>query len=269
MPDSQGRNRKNEYRADAARSAQLPNAAPHTSSPREPHDRTRPDKRSIASNTGAIQNPSPAGSAIIRPLRQAGRVYNPNANPANTSAGAYTNSAAHANPAHMSTGAYNNSTARTAPAHTNTGAYSNSAAHAAPAHSNTGAYSNSAAHVAPTHTNTGTYSNIGMHTGAPTTNSGNQGMRSSLRPIQPTHTGQSVQNPSRRSGYVQPVTVRGELARPTKLEGLSTRRKKSPKRRRNLTALKDFCLGLVIGFVVFGTAAYFVVNAVIDMFDMF
>ena len=94
-------------------------------------------------------------------------------------------------------------------------------------------------------------------------------MRSSLRPIQPTHTGQSVQNPSRRSGYVQPVTVRGELARPTKLEGLSPRRKKSPKRRRNLTALKDFCLGLVIGFVVFGTAAYFVVNAVIDMFDMF
>ena len=235
MPDSQGRNRKNEYRADAARSAQLPNAAPHASSPREPHDRTRPDQRNFTSNTGAVKYPSPAGSAIIRPLRQAGRVYNPNANPANTSAGAYTNSAAHANPAHMSTGAYNSSTARTA----------------------------------PTHMNTGTYSNIGMHIGAPTTNSGNQGMRSSLRPIQPTHTGQSVQNPSRRSGYVQPVAVRGELARPTKLEGLSPRRKKSPKRRRNLTALKDFCLGLVIGFVVFGTAAYFVVNAVIGMFDMF
>ena len=235
MPDSQGRNRKNEYRADAARSAQLPNTAPHTSSPREPHDRTRPDQRNFTTNTGAVKYPSPAGSAIIRPLRQAGRVYNPNANPANTSAGAYTNSAAHANPAHMSTGAYNSSTARTA----------------------------------PTHTNTGTYSNIGMHTGAPTTNSGNQGMRSSLRPIQPTHTGQSVQNSSRRSGHVQPVTVRGELARPTKLEGLSPRRKKSPKRRRNLTALKDFCLGLVIGFVVFGTAAYFVVNAVIDMFEMF
>ena len=235
MPDSQGRNRKNEYRADAARSAQLPNTAPHTSSPLEPHDRTRTDQRNFTTNTGAVKYPSPAGSAIIRPLRQAGRVYNPNANPANTSAGAYTNSAAHANPAHMSTGAYNSSTARTA----------------------------------PTHTNTGTYSNIGMHTGAPTTNSGNQGMRSSLRPIQPTHTGQSVQNSSRRSGHVQPVTVRGELARPTKLEGLSPRRKKSPKRRRNLTALKDFCLGLVIGFVVFGTAAYFVVNAVIDMFEMF
>ena len=116
--------------------------------------------------------------------------------------------------------------------------------------------------------NTGAYGN-GMHTGNPAPNSGNQGMRSSLRSIQPTHTGQSVPNPPRRSGYVQPVTVRGELARPTKLEGLSPRRKKSPKRRRNLTALKDFCLGLVIGFVVFGTAAYFVVNAVIDMFEMF
>lgn len=116
--------------------------------------------------------------------------------------------------------------------------------------------------------NTGAYGN-GMHTGTPAPNSGNQGMRSSLRSIQPTHTGQSVPNSPRRSGYVQPVTVRGELARPTRLEGLSPRRKKSPKRRRNLTALKDFCLGLVIGFVVFGTAAYFVVNAVIDMFDMF
>ena len=251
MPDSQGRNRKNEYRADAARSAQLPNTAPHTSSPREPHDRTRPDQRNFTTNTGAVKYPSPAGSAIIRPLHQAGRVYNPNANPANTSAGAYTNSATHANPAHMSTGAYNNSTARTAPAHSNTDAYNSSTARTAPAHTNTGAYGN------------------GMHTGTPAPNSGNQGMRSSLRSIQPTHTGQSVPNPPRRSGYVQPVTVRGELARPTRLEGLSTRRKKSPKRRRNLTALKDFCLGLIIGFVVFGTAAYFVVNAVIDMFDMF
>ena len=251
MPDSQGRNRKNEYRADAARSAQLPNTAPHTSSPREPHDRTRPDQRNFTTNTGAVKYPSPAGSAIIRPLHQAGRVYNPNANPANTSAGAYTNSATHANPAHMSTGAYNNSTARTAPAHSNTDAYNSSTARTAPAHTNTGAYGN------------------GMHTGTPAPNSGNQGMRSSLRSIQPTHTGQSVPNPPRRSGYVQPVTVRGELARPTKLEGLSPRRKKSPKRRRNLTALKDFCLGLVIGFVVFGTAAYFVVNAVIDMFEMF
>ena len=234
MPDSLGRNRKNEYRADETRSAQLPKNAPHASNPREPHDRTRPDKRSIASNAGAAQYKSPAGSAVIRPLRHAGRVYEPNANPANTSAGAY-----------------NSSTARTAPTHSNTGAYSNSAAHAAPAHTNTGAYGN------------------GMRTGTPAPNSGNQGMRSSLRSIQPTHTGQSVPNPPRRSGYVQPVTVRGEIARPTRLEGLSPRRKKSPKRRRNLTALKDFCLGLVIGFVVFGTAAYFVVNAVIDMFDMF
>ena len=237
MPDSLGRNRKNEYRADAARSAQLPNAAPHTSSPREPHDRTRPDQRNFTSNTGAVQYTSPAGSAVIRPLRQAGRTYNPNANQANTSTGAY------ANAAHSS----NN---------TNTGAYAN-AARTSPPTANTGKY-----------TNTGAYGN-GMHTGTPAPNSGNQGMRSSLRSIQPTHTGQSVPNPPRRSGYVQPVTVRGELARPTRLEGLSTRRKKSPKRRRNLTALKDFCLGLVIGFVVFGTAAYFVVNAVIDMFDMF
>ena len=237
MPDSLGRNRKNEYRADAARSAQLPNAAPRASSPREPHDRTRPDQRNFTSNTGAVQYTSPAGSAVIRPLRQAGRTYNPNANQANTSAGAYAN-AAHSS-ANMNTGAYNNA-ARTSPPTANTGKY----------------------------TNTGAYGN-GMHTGTPAPNSGNQGMRSSLRSIQPTHTGQSVPNPPRRSGYVQPVTVRGELARPTKLEGLSPRRKKSPKRRRNLTALKDFCLGLVIGFVVFGTAAYFVVNAVIDMFDIF
>ena len=237
MPDSLGRNRKNEYRADAARSAQLPNAAPRASSPREPHDRTRPDQRNFTSNTGAVQYTSPAGSAAIRPLRQAGRTYNPNANQANTSTGAY------ANAAHSS-------------ANTNTGAYAN-AARTSPPTANTGKY-----------TNTGAYGN-GMHTGTPAPNSGNQGMRSSLRSIQPTHTGQSVPNPPRRSGYVQPVTVRGELARPTKLEGLSPRRKKSPKRRRNLTALKDFCLGLVIGFVVFGTAAYFVVNAVIDMFDMF
>lgn len=252
MPDSLGRNRKNEYRADAARSAQLPNAAPRASSPREPHDRTRPDQRNFTSNTGAVQYTSPAGSAVIRPLRQAGRTYNPNANQANTSTGAY------ANAAHSS----NN---------TNTGAYAN-AAHSS-ANTNTGAYAN-AARTSPPTANTGKYINIGaynngMHTGTPAPNSGNQGMRSSLRSIQPTHTGQSVPNPPRRSGYVQPVTVRGELARPTKLEGLSPRRKKSPKRRRNLTALKDFCLGLVIGFVVFGTAAYFVVNAVIDMFDMF
>lgn len=237
MPDSLGRNRKNEYRADAARSAQLPNAAPRASSPREPHDRTRPDQRNFTSNTGAVQYTSPAGSAVIRPLRQAGRTYNPNANKANTSTGAYAN-AAHSS-ANTNIGAYNNA-ARTSPPTANTGKY----------------------------TNTGAYGN-GMHAGTPAPNSGNQGMRSSLRSIQPTHTGQSVPNPPRRSGYVQPVTVRGELARPTKLEGLSTRRKKSPKRRRNLTALKDFCLGLVIGFVVFGTAAYFVVNAVIDMFDMF
>ncbi len=237
MPDSLGRNRKNEYRADAARSAQLPNAAPRASSPREPHDRTRPDQRNFTSNTGAVQYTSPAGSAAIRPLRQAVRTYNPNANQANTSTGAY------ANAAHSS----NN---------TNTGAYAN-AVRTSPPTANTGKY-----------TNTGAYGN-GMHTGTPAPNSGNQGMRSSLRSIQPTHTGQSVPNPPRRSGYVQPVTVRGELARPTKLKGLSPRRKKSPKRRRNLTALKDFCLGLVIGFVVFGTAAYFVVNAVIDMFDMF
>ena len=237
MPDSLGRNRKNEYRADAARSAQLPNAAPRASSPREPHDRTRPDQRNFTSNTGAVQYTSPAGSAVIRPLRQAGRTYNPNANQANTSTGAYAN-AAHSS-ANTNIGAYNNA-ARTSPPTANTGKY----------------------------TNTGAYGN-GMHAGTPAPNSGNQGMRSSLRSIQPTHTGQSVPNPPRRSGYVQPVTVRGELARPTKLEGLSTRRKKSPKRRRNLTALKDFCLGLVIGFVVFGTAAYFVVNAVIDMFDMF
>ena len=237
MPDSLGRNRKNEYRADAARSAQLPNAAPRASSPREPHDRTRPDQRNFTSNTRAVQYTSPAGSAAIRPLRQAGRTYNPNANQANTSTGAYAN-AAHSS-ANTNTGAYNNA-ARTSPPTANTGKY----------------------------TNTGAYGN-GMHTGTPAPNSGNQGMRSSLRSIQPTHTGQSVPNPPRRSGYVQPVTVRGELARPTKLEGLSPRRKKSPKRRRNLTALKDFCLGLVIGFVVFGTAAYFVVNAVIDMFDMF
>ncbi len=237
MPDSLGRNRKNEYRADAARSAQLPNAAPRASSPHEPHDRTRPDQRNFTSNTGAVQYTSPTGSAVIRPLRQAGRTYNPNANQANTSTGAYAN-AAHSS-ANTNTGAYNNA-ARTSPPTANTGKYMN-----------TGAYGN------------------GMHTGTPAPNSGNQGMRSSLRSIQPTHTGQSVPNPPRRSGYVQPVTVRGELARPTKLEGLSPRRKKSPKRRRDLTALKDFCLGLIIGFIVFGTAAYFVVNAVIDMFDMF
>ena len=246
MPDSLGRNRKNEYRADAARSAQLPNAAPHTSSPREPHDRTRPDQRSIASNAGAIQNPSYAGSAVIRPLRQAGRVYEPNLKNANTS-----------------------SNARPVPSYTK---YTNTGAQSASVHTNTGAYSSSAARI-PTASGVGKYANTGaygnnMHTN-PFPNSGNQGMRSSLRSIQPTHTGQLVPNPPRRSGYVQPVTVRGELARPTKLEGLSPRRKKSPKRRRNLTALKDFCLGLVIGFVVFGTAAYFVVNAVIDMFDMF
>ena len=252
MPDSLGRNRKNEYRADAARSAQLPNAAPRASSPREPHDRTRPDQRNFTSNTGAVQYTSPAGSAAIRPLRQAGRTYNPNANQANTSTGAYAN-AAHSS-ANTNTGAYAN--AARSSANTNTGAYAN-AARTSPPTANTGKY-----------INTGAYNN-GMHTGTPAPNSGNQGMRSSLRSIQPTHTGQPVPNPPRRSGYVQPVTVRGEIARPTRLEGLSPRRKKSPKRRRNLTALKDFCLGLVIGFVVFGTAAYFVVNAVIDMFEMF
>lgn len=257
MPDSLGRNRKNEYRADETRSAQLPKNAPHASNPREPHDRTRPDKRGIASNAGAAQYKSPAGSAVIRPLRQAGRVYEPNLKSSDTSS--------NARPAPSYTN-YTNTGAQSAGVHTNTGAQS------AGVHTNTGAYRSSAARIG-TVSSTGKYANTGAYGNNIYTNpppkSGNQSKNSSLRSIQPTHTGQSVPNPLRRSGYVQPVTVRGEIARPTRLEGLSTRRKKSPKRRRNLTALKDFCLGLVIGFVVFGTAAYFVVNAVIDMFDMF
>ena len=248
MPDSLGRNRKNEYRADETRSAQLPKNAPHASNPREPHDRTRPDKRSIASNAGA-QYKSPAGSVVIRPLRQAGRVYEPNLKSSNTS-----------------------SNARPAPSYTNYTNYTNTGAQSAGVHTNTGAYGNPAARIGAV-SNTGKYANTGAYGNNIYTNpppkSGNQSKNSSLRPIQPTHTGRPAPNPPRRSGYVQPVTVRGELARPTRLEGVSARRKKSPKRRRDLTALKDFCLGLIIGFIVFGTAAYFVVNAVIDMFDMF
>lgn len=105
----------------------------------------------------------------------------------------------------------------------------------------------------------------------------NTGMRNSsmIRPIQPTTRTEtpSASNGRRQSGYVQPVTIRGSAAKPTRLEGVSLGRhignsSKPPKKKRDFTALKDFCLGLIIGFAVFGTAAYFVVNAVISMFDM-
>ena len=105
----------------------------------------------------------------------------------------------------------------------------------------------------------------GVHAGRPFQNRPAQGVRvDRLRPVQ--SGARQVRTGSQPMPQaMQMRTNTGKASRRSQLSVSNSRSRHKPLKRKNST-LRDFLLGLGIGFAVFGTAAIFVVRAITDLF---
>ena len=112
--------------------------------------------------------------------------------------------------------------------------------------------------------NTRIYS-AGVHAGSPAQNRSAQGVRvDKLKPVQSgARQGRTGSQPMPQA--MQMRTNTGKASRRSQLSVSNGRSRHKPLKRKNST-LRDFLLGLGIGFAVFGTAAIFVVRAITDLF---